>query len=160
MNIYPMAKSKVERQGIIREVIKEHRVANQEELAEILVGRGMEVAQATLSRDIKEMKISKLHDESGYYYSLAVPSFPVRTDNTSEIIDSVEFSGQMAVVKTLPGHANMVGAIIDSGSLKEIAGTIAGDDTLLLVIREGYSRDDLIKALGKIVPQIDKKRLN
>ena len=159
-----MAKSKVERQGIIREVIKEHRVANQEELAEILVGRGMEVAQATLSRDIKEMKISKLHDESGYYYSLSLPAFPVRSEavgrDSSEIIDSVEFSGNMAVLKTLPGHANMVGVIIDSSSLKEIAGTIAGDDTLLLIIREGYSGDDLIKALGKIFSQIDKKRLN
>ena len=159
-----MAKSKVERQGIIREVIKEQRVANQEELAAILESRGLEVAQATLSRDIKEMKISKLHDESGYYYSFDRTSFSHRSEsvglNSSESIGSVEFSGNIALIKTRPGHANMVGAVIDSGSLKEVAGTIAGDDTLLLVIREGFSRDDLMGALGKIFRQIDKKRLN
>lgn len=164
MNIYPMAKSKVERQGIIREVIRERRVVNQEELAAILEEKGMEVAQATLSRDMKEMKISKLHDESGYYYSLDSPSFPRRAGsavlNSSESIGSVEFSGNMAVIKTRPGHANMVAAMVDAVSLKEIAGTIAGDDTLLLVIREGFSRDDLIGALGKLFRHIDKKRLN
>ena len=159
-----MAKSKVERQESIRKVLREQRVASQEELAAILLSKGMDVAQATLSRDIKEMKISKLHDESGYYYSFDSPTFPRRPGsvglNSSESIGSVEFSGNIAVIRTRPGHANMVAAIVDAASLKEIAGTIAGDDTLLLVMREGYSGDDLIVALGKLFRQIDKKRLN
>ena len=69
-------KGKTERQRIIREVIEENRIASQEEMAAILEKKGLDVAQATLSRDIKELKISKLHDETGYYYSLSRPSSP------------------------------------------------------------------------------------
>ena len=140
-----MAKEKLERHGIIRELIREKRIANQEELASMLHERGLAVAQATLSRDIKEMGISKLHDESGYYYSLSSNGPAARPG---------------AVVKTHPGHANMVAAMIDSMAMREIAGTIAGDDTILLVIREGFSGDDLLKALGKLFRQIERKRLN
>ena len=156
-------KGKTERQRIIREVIREGRIASQEELAAILEGKGLDVAQATLSRDIKELRISKLHDEAGYYYSLDRPSFPKgpeMTMNTSEFIESLEFSGQLAVIKTRPGHANMVAVIIDSGSIKEIAGTIAGDDTVLVVIREGFTKGDLLKSLGKLFRQLESKRIN
>lgn len=155
-------KGKTERQRIIREVIKEGRIASQEELAAILEERGLDVAQATLSRDIKELKISKLHDETGYYYSLSRPSSRSleTTFNSSESIDSIEFSGNLAVIKTRPGHANMVAVIIDAGSMKEIAGTVAGDDTILVVIREGYAKNDILKSLGKIFRQLENKRIN
>ena len=156
-------KGKTERQRIIREVIRENRIASQKELAAILEKRGLDVAQATLSRDIKELKISKLHDETGYYYSLSRPSSArslETTINSSESIESIEFSGSFAVIKTRPGHANMVAVIIDSGSLKEIAGTIAGDDTILVVTREGYTKNDVLKSLGKIFRQLESKRIN
>ena len=156
-------KGKTERQRIIREVIEENRIASQEELAAILEKKGLDVAQATLSRDIKELKISKLHDETGYYYSLSRPSSPrslETTINSSESIESIEFSGPFAVIKTRPGHANMVAVIIDSGSLKEIAGTIAGDDTILVVTREGYAKNDVLRSLGKIFRQLESKRIN
>ncbi len=159
-----MAKEKLERHGIIRELIREKRIANQEELASMLHERGLAVAQATLSRDIKEMGISKLHDESGYYYSLSSNGPAARPGatgfNSSDSIVSVEFSRPVAVVKTHPGHANMVAAMIDSKAMREIAGTIAGDDTILLVIRDGFSGEDLLKALGKLFRQIERKRLN
>lgn len=156
-------KGKTERQRIIREVIGENRIASQEELAAILEKKGLDVAQATLSRDIKELKISKLHDETGYYYSLSRPSSTrslETTINSSESIESIEFSGPFAVIKTRPGHANMVAVIIDSGSLKEIAGTIAGDDTILVVTREGYAKNDVLRSLGKIFRQLESKRIN
>ena len=156
-------KGKTERQRIIREVIEENRIASQEEMAAILEKKGLDVAQATLSRDIKELKISKLHDETGYYYSLSRPSSPrslETTINSSESIESIEFSGPFAVIKTRPGHANMVAVIIDSGSLKEIAGTIAGDDTILVVTREGYAKNDVLRSLGKIFRQLESKRIN
>ena len=155
-----MAKDKLERHGIIRELIREKRIANQEELASMLHERGLAVAQATLSRDIKEMGISKLHDGSGYYYSLSSNRPGATGFNSSDSIVSVEFSRPVAVIKTHPGHANMVAAMIDSRAMREIAGTIAGDDTILLVIRDGFSGEDLLKALGKLFRQIERKRLN
>lgn len=156
-------KGKTERQRIIREVVRENRIASQEELAAILEKRGLDVAQATLSRDIKDLKISKLHDETGYYYSLSRPSSTrsiETTINSSESIECIEFSSNVAVIKTRPGHANMVAVIIDTGSIKEIAGTIAGDDTILVVIREGYTKNDILKSLGKIFRQLESKRIN
>lgn len=66
-------KSKLERQRIIREVIKDNRVSNQEELSGLLEEKGLSVAQATLSRDIRELSITKIHDGTGYRYSLPQP---------------------------------------------------------------------------------------
>ena len=156
-------KGKTERQKLIRDVIRNGRVANQEELAAALEASGLSVAQATLSRDIKELHISKLHDEQGYFYSLDRPLSPSRSNsggqNTAESVTSIEFSGPLAVIKTLPGHANMVAAIIDSGDIGQIAGTIAGDDTLILVIREGFSKEDILGSLGKIFKGIEKKKI-
>ena len=98
---------------------------------------------------------------SPYVLSTASEPHPQRTGfNSSDSIVSVEFSRPVAVIKTHPGHANMVAAMIDSRAMREIAGTIAGDDTILLVIRDGFSGEDLLKALGKLFRQIERKRLN
>lgn len=165
MNNYAFEmKGKLERQRIIREVIKDNRVANQEELSALLSRCGLSVAQATLSRDIRELKITKLHDGEGYCYSLPQPGTPRNSmrDSTmsSDSIDSLEFSGTMAVMKTRPGHAGMIASIIDDGHLTEVMGTLAGDDTVLLVLREGVSRDDVVGSLAGIFKSIDGKRVN
>ncbi len=157
-------KSKLERQRIIREVIKDNRVSNQEELSTLLEQRGLCVAQATLSRDIRELRITKLHDGNGYSYSLPQPgllrSVLHETSTTSDSIDSLEFSGSMAVIKTRPGHAGMIASIIDEGHLAEVMGTLAGDDTILLVLREGFSHDNVSASLCGIFKGIDTKRVN
>ena len=155
-------KGKTERHRIIREIVRGGKVASQEELAAILEERGIQVAQATLSRDIRDLGISKFHDGSGYYYSLpAAQRTPARVAPvTPVIISSLEFSGQLAILKTMPGHANMVAAIIDAGSLPEVAGTIAGDDTIMVAAREGISRDKLATSLGKLLGNLESKRLN
>ena len=156
--------SKVDRQRIIREIVTEGRIASQEELASILESRGIAVAQATLSRDIREMEISKHRDDRGFYYGFsgnARPQMPSRpSDGISDSIESIGFSGPLAVIKTRPGHANMVASIIDGGSVTESAGTIAGDDTILVVIREGFSRDDLVASLSRLFRRIGSKRIN
>ena len=155
-------KSKLERHRIIKEVVGNGRVSSQEELASILEKEGLQVAQATLSRDIRELGITKMHDGDSYYYCLPGTSrfSPRRGPDTSYSIISIEFSGQLAVIKTQPGHANMVASLIDMGGLDEIAGTIAGDDTILLAIREGKSRDALSRSLEALFNGIGRKRLN
>ena len=79
---------------------------------------------------------------------------------SSDSIDSLEFSGSMAVIKTRPGHAGMIASIIDEGHLSEVMGTLAGDDTILLVLREGFSHDDVAESLGGMFKGIDNKRVN
>ena len=157
-------KGKLERQRIIREVVKAGHIASQEELASVLAERGVDVAQATLSRDIKELRMSKLHDENGYYYSL--PRQEAYTDpaaaagNAPDSILSIEFSGPFAVIKTLPGHADMVALVIDNNQVAASAGTIAGDDTIFIVLREGFVREDLLHSLGKLFKRLESKRVN
>ena len=157
-------KVKPERHRIIREVVGKGKVGSQEELAAILEKRGIQVAQATLSRDIRDLGITKLHDGGGYYYSLpgAVPDKSSRSivPDMSRIVSSVEFAGQIAILKTRPGHANMVASFIDSAPMEEVAGTIAGDDTIFLAIREGASRDSLKASLGRVLGGIDSRLFN
>lgn len=158
-------KGKLERQRIIRELIKDNKIANQEELSNLLEQRGLNVAQATLSRDIRELRITKLHDGSGYSYSLPQPGM-LRTmlressSMSSDSIDSLEFSGSMAVMKTRPGHAGMIASVIDEAHLPEVMGTLAGDDTILLVLREGFSHNEVSQSLSGIFKGIDGKRVN
>ena len=157
-------KGKLERHRIIREVLMAGRIASQEELASVLAERGVDVAQATLSRDIKELRMSKLHDENGYYYSLpsqdASPEASVASVDAPDSILSIEFSGPITVIKTRPGHANMVASVIDSNHLAAAAGTIAGDDTIFIIVREGFDKEDLLHSLGKLFKRLDSKRLN
>ncbi len=157
-------KGKLERHRIIREVLVTGRIASQEELASVLAERGVDVAQATLSRDIKELRMSKLHDENGYYYSLprqdASPEASVASVDAPDSILSIEFSGPITVIKTRPGHANMVASVIDSNHLAAAAGTIAGDDTIFIIVREGFDKEDLLHSLGKLFKRLDSKRLN
>lgn len=149
-------KEKKERHRIIREVVERHQVSNQEELSALLSRQGLSVAQATLSRDIREMRISKVHDDAGYFYRLPKPGSALSPDRTSGkmLADSVmgmEFSGQLGIVHTRPGHASMVAAAIDGNRPAEVMGTIAGDDTVLVVLREGagMTEDDFISGFKK-----------
>ncbi len=165
LNNYQAVKGKPERHRIIREVVRNGKVASQEELAAILEGKGIGVAQATLSRDIRELGITKLHDGTGYYYSLPGQASPKRvisieTITSSSSITSIEFAGHLAILKTMSGHANMVAALIDSNSLPEVAGTVAGDDTIILALRDGVTRDSLVSSLGTIFNGLEDKRLN
>ena len=157
-------KGKLERQRIIREVIKDNKVSNQEELSVLLERRGLCVAQATLSRDIRELRITKIHDGSGYRYSLPqagmLRSSLPESSKSSDSIDSLEFSGSMAVIKTRQGHAGMIASIIDEGHFSEVMGTLAGDDTILLVLREGSTHDAVAKSLSEMFKGIDIKRVN
>ena len=150
-------KEKQLRQQAIKDAVKKNKVTNQEELSSLLGQRGISVAQATLSRDIRELKISKVHDGDGYFYSLPGTSASTAGAVESDSILSIEFSGLMCVVHTLPGHANMVAALIDGMRMDTVAGTLAGDDTLLLVLREGCSRGKVVADLAGAFKGLDGK---
>ena len=148
----------------IRAILKDRRVGSQDALIRLLRRDGVSITQATLSRDLKQLNAGKYPDGSGRYV-YAVPSEAgesgfAGTEQAELIMRgflSLEFSGNLGVVKTLPGFAGSVGSGLDSLDMAEILGTVAGDDTILLVAREGVSRQRLIKALVARVPAIKDK---
>ena len=141
---------KESRLQIITQIINNEVIRNQDDLIKSLATKGIFVTQATLSRDMKELKIVKRHDENNLYvYSLpeTAPTTVVSETNESNRT-RVEFSGNLAVLKTLPGYAMAIAFEIDKHNPREIAGTIAGDDTILIIPREGYSREQVAFALS------------
>ena len=130
---------KTRRQNEILELIQNKDIETQEELAAELSRRGYHVTQATVSRDIKELHLSKVNNGRGGY-SYRKPETRVNAVNERlirilrESLVSVNHAGQMIVVKTLSGSANVAGEAIDMLQWPEILGTIAGDNTIFIVV--------------------------
>lgn len=105
------------------------------------------------SRDIKQLKVAKVHDANGdYVYCLPDYSALIQPKKTqTQHHPNIEFSGNLAVVKTRPGYAMGIASDIDTHAPHEILGTIAGDDTILIIPREGISRDRIVKALSHFI---------
>lgn len=131
--------SKRARHAKVLEMIKQHRVASQEGLRELLHGQGTEVTQATLSRDIRELRLVKVPDAEGAsHYSLPEEweSTPPLQTLLPMLFQSAEGVGNFLVVKTLKGGAQAVALGIDWEEWPEVVGTLAGDDTILLIFRD------------------------
>lgn len=157
-------KTKKERLDAICDIIQTKVIRNQEDLLKQLNTKGFTTTQATLSRDIKQLKVAKTHDgKDNYIYSLPENGINLQQKQNKETPDknqtslgyaNIEFSGNLAVVKTKPGYAMAIASDIDAKAPREILATVAGDDTILLIPREGISRNDIIKALSLFVPEI------
>lgn len=152
-------KNKNERLLEIRRLIGSQNISSQEELMKLLEKQGFEMTQATLSRDLKYLKVAKMPDDrTGYVYILPDKDQAVEeTDLQGGVLNglvSVDFAQGMAILKTLPGHANGIAYTIDNLDLYEVAGTIAGDDTILLIPRDGVSRSDVVNLLKMRIPGI------
>jgi transcriptional regulator of arginine metabolism len=157
-------KIKTHRINTIVNLIENNKVGSQEELLALLEKKGFKTTQATLSRDLKALKVAKQPDHEGSYIYI-LPESPPGTTETERFHEefplsgflSVDFSGNMMVIKTRPGFANGLASVIDSHSPYEILGSIAGDDTILLICREGISRAQITDALSLFIPGIKNK---
>lgn len=145
-------KTKQERLQEIRNIIINQDIESQEELLQLLNEKGYSTTQATLSRDIRQLKIAKIHVDGNYVYRFPErgPMQQIQNEQT-QLYSNIEFSGNLAIVKTPPGYAMGVAGDIDRHAPKEIVGTIAGDDTILIIPREGYSRKQVAKALARFI---------
>ena len=158
-------KTKKERILVIKRLITSKKISNQEELLEALRAAGFELTQATLSRDLKEIRVGKMPDpEKGYIYFLhnqltAAESKPNAPKMPAESVLSVAFSNNLGILRTQPGFAPSVAIYIDYSNLMEIVGTIAGDDTILIIPGENFNRRELLNALEGIFPGIEDKVL-
>ena len=164
MNKYTTMSTKQQRLEAICQIIQSEAIRNQEELLKHLEMQGFQFTQATLSRDIKHLKIAKAHDGAdNYVYTLPDQIRVPGAGNQGRVLDTkpatgyrnIEFSGNLAVLKTRPGYAMGIASDIAAKAPREILGTIAGDDTILLIPREGISREGVIKALSQFIPEIE-----
>ena len=142
--------TKAARQARVSELITRGAVHSQSELAEQLVASGLSVTQATLSRDLAELGAFKVRGSAGLVYAL--PAHPLINAAASsaaapgsllarrltELLVSAEAAGSMVVLRTPPGGAHLLASGIDGAELADVAGTLAGDDTVLLVCRPEY----------------------
>jgi transcriptional regulator of arginine metabolism len=147
---------KVERQRRIVQILRRRAISSQEELAELLRRNGERVTQATLSRDLEELGAIKVRENGGVVYRL--PEEPSASDEwlqrmLHEFMLEVEASGTMVVVKTPPGGANAVARALDNAALKDVIGTVAGDDTIILVCREGVRGQTVARKLRSMAGQ-------
>lgn len=135
------------RHGRIVELIRRHAIRSQPELAELLAREGVHVTQATLSRDLEELGAIKVRGGDGppVYVIPEDGKRPLRDAEQAparlvkllrELLNSADASGNMAVLRTPPGAAQFLASALDRSGLPEVVGTIAGDDTILVVVRE------------------------
>lgn len=138
------------------ELISKYEIDTQDELMMRLRESGFQVTQATVSRDMRELKIAKMTTGKGTYrYVLprqadADSGMKLNTTLTDSII-SVDYAGHLVVLKTRPGLANAVAAGIDSMNLPQILGCVAGDDTIVIVSREEASAEELTAHFGTLM---------
>ncbi len=145
----------------ISAVIKNNRVNSQDMLLQLLHAEGYNITQATLSRDMKYLNVGKMSDgKQGYYYTLPADMMKNASER-SYIQDflrghiSVAFSGNLGVIKTLPGHANSVALAVDNLAFPEVLGTIAGDDTVLVVLKEGITGAVALQKFREKIPELE-----
>ena len=152
---------------LVKTLISAGGISNQTQLQKVLKQKGVKVTQATLSRDLKALQVIKVSDaKAGYAYRLPTydmlhPStgeaLPPRLNFLADGVLGIEFSGNLGVIKTLPGFASSTALAIDESGCSEIIGTIAGDDTILLVLRDGIGKSDVIRALVSIMPKLESR---
>ena len=144
--------TKKERLDAICRIIQTKVISNQDELQKELESSGFSVTQATLSRDIKQLKVAKVHNGNGeYVYRLPEENMSKQTQTVNEMRPDIEFSGHLAVLRTRPGYAMGIASDIDTHASEEILATIAGDDTILVIPREGMSRERIVSALSRFM---------
>ena len=126
-------------------------------LLNILLDKGVEVTQATLSRDMRELKIAKIPMANGSSIYRQALRTEVAEKESPSVISAhgfirIDFSGQLAVVKTRPGYAMGIAAEIDAKSSGTILGTVAGDDTILVIPKENISKEEILGSLSRFLP--------
>lgn len=148
---------KEKRQESIKDIVSKNDIESQDQILRKLEELGFKLTQATLSRDIRELKIAKTPDSAGeYYYRLPGVKLPQPSSSRHGMTSSfvrhgiinIEFSGQLAVIKTPSGYAEGIAHDIEVNNVAGVMGTIAGTDTVLIILRENANKADLITSIN------------
>ena len=152
--------AKTARLEIIKLIISSQEIGSQDELQQELAKEGFNVTQATLSRDLKQLKVAKANSMGGKsLYVLPNNTMYKRVrehQSAGEMkmqngVVSIRFSGNLGVVRTRPGYAGSVAYDIDNAKMPEVIGTVAGDDTIIMVLEENCSREIVKMRLDTIL---------
>ena len=151
-----------QRRALISKLIRQGGVESQSHLVKLLAREGVKVTQATASRDLEELGASRARDASGEFQYVIADDSSAKTTNAANLIVSVTASGNLAVVRTPPGGAQLLASAIDrnslNGALKSAIGTIAGDDTVLVVSKTANGGADLAKSISTFASGVKGKR--
>ena len=131
--------SKIYRQGQILKLVRSQRIATQEELAQELRKLGINATQVTLSRDVRELRLVKTPE--GYAEMSAAEPGPQLAVLAADFLQDVRVAQNLVVLKTAPGHASSVAVSLDNEEWPEVVGTIAGDDTILVIAPDPVTAD-------------------
>ena len=158
-------KVKKSRMEALKMLISSMELGSQEEVLQALEKEGFKLTQATLSRDLKQLKVAKAASMNGKYVyvlpndtmykRITTPRMATEMLQSSGFV-SLSFSGNLGVIKTRPGYASSIAYNIDNSESSNIIGTIAGDDTIFIVIKENSSRDAVVEDLSPIIGGIHK----
>ncbi len=156
-------KERLTRLKTVRKLIKNYRIESQEELLGYLQKEGFEVTQATLSRDLKLLKVGKISDgHSGYVYTM--PDDEDRKESEQIYVQdflrgyvSIDYSGNIVVIKTFGGHADAVSNALDAMNLDEVLGTVAGDNCIFACLKDGVTGPQFLSALKLRIPELEEE---
>lgn len=147
---------KYSRHSKILEIINKYEIETQEDLAKTLCSNGFNVTQATVSRDIKELRLIKVLTKEGRYKYATLKQHETSISERfkklfRDSVISIDYAGNMIVIKTLVGAASAAAAALDALNLKDVVGSIAGDDTIFVLIRNAEDIDIAIKELEDLL---------
>jgi len=148
---------KTARQNIILDIIKTHHIETQEDLAEALMDMGITITQATVSRDIKELNLIKVQTENGRYkYAASVGETEVKNISVmirmfKASVKSIKTAGNIVVVKTLSGSANVAAEAVDNLDLPGLVGTLAGDNTVFVAAASIEEAEQISQNLNELI---------
>ncbi len=152
---------KEDRLSAIKEIIANQNISSQEELLSLLTEKGFDLTQATLSRDLKHLRVGRIPSDDGFRYVLSndVVSDSGATNQPAVVTGflSIAFSENIAIIKTLPAYSHSIADYIDKADIHEILGTIAGNDTVMVVIREGFNHKQVVEAMRNSLPELSNK---
>ncbi len=153
---------KTKRLLVIEKFISDEYISSQEELLKKLKSKGISCTQATLSRNLRQLGVGRVADGSGGYRYMLPDSAknsinPQQGISVLPVIQGIIDAKDLLVIRTLPGNANNTALFIDNAARFEIAGTIAGDDTILVIPRAGVSVKQVHTCLEMILPGIHEK---
>lgn len=152
----------VQRRSLIAKLIRQGGVESQSHLVKLLAREGVKVTQATASRDLEELGASRARNASGEFQYVIADESTSKTTSAANLIMSVTASGNLAIVRTPPGGAQLLASAIDrnslNGALKSAIGTIAGDDTVLVVSKTANGGADLAKSISTFASGVKGKR--
>ena len=147
---------KTERQELIKQLLKQQQIKKQEDFVELLNEQGIEVTQATISRDIKEMKLIKVSDAEGsFYYSVSAGAEPNADERLDKMLQdtvvSLDQMDQFISLKTIPGSGSALGILLEKVLLEELFTLVATDDKVLLIFKDNKIVVEVFEKLSTIV---------